>query len=174
MSLSKFQDSSDDHLCELSCRVLGHSPKSITGSLRHQTFGISNALRAGQSNCILHPQNTFSFRFAEDGGQEWIILWLRPKALRMRLASLGIWYALRAGQSNCVLHPQNTFSFRFAEDGGQEWIRTTEGDASGFTVRPVWPLRYLPIVSPIPDGASVEECNLFSKSSIRKCRQRFS
>ena len=57
------------------------------------------------------------------------------KALRMRLAPLGIWYALRAGQSNCVLHPQNTFSFRFAEDGGQEWIRTTEGDASGFTVR---------------------------------------
>ena len=28
---------------------------------------------------------------------------------------------------------------------GQEWIRTTEGDASGFTVRPVWPLRYLPV-----------------------------
>ena len=34
---------------------------------------------------------------------------------------------------------------RYAERTGQEWIRTTEGDASGFTVRPVWPLRYLPV-----------------------------
>jgi len=26
-------------------------------------------------------------------------------------------------------------TFAYAKDGGQEWIRTTEGDASGFTVR---------------------------------------
>ena len=41
--------------------------------------------------------------------------------------------------------PLNAVCFRCAERTGQEWIRTTEGDASGFTVRPVWPLRYLPV-----------------------------
>ena len=39
----------------------------------------------------------------------------------------------------------SSFAHLPLEGGGQEWIRTTEGRASGFTVRPVWPLRYLPV-----------------------------
>ena len=33
--------------------------------------------------------------------------------------------------------------FSLIQIGGGEWIRTTESEANGFTVRPLWPTREL-------------------------------
>ena len=102
------------------------------------------SLRPARWTC-LHmfqvSQHPFPFSPNENGGQDRIDFDPRPSPCGMDLHPV----CLAALGSNGIHIPSIGFQFRERENGGQDRIRTCEGDASGFTVHSVWPLRNLPI-----------------------------
>lgn len=54
----------------------------------------------------------------------------------------------------------------FCKNGGQDRIRTCEGNASGFTVHPVWPLRNLPPKKIYSRGAACPAAEAAARGSI--------